>query len=106
MLHQAIARKGIGKDHAKWIPVATAAMQYMPEVIINEALASELSEQQCEAFVRSCPTPVFKYNRVTRRVRTPAALVDVDVVPYGCLSLSPYVCLWNTASRVPLLRHR
>ena len=31
---RAVARKGIGKDHAKWSPVATAVYQYMPEVRI------------------------------------------------------------------------
>lgn len=29
---KAIVRKGLGKDHAKWIPVATAVFQYVPEV--------------------------------------------------------------------------
>ena len=32
---RAVARKGIGKDHAKWSPVATAVYQYMPEVQIS-----------------------------------------------------------------------
>jgi DNA-directed RNA polymerase II subunit RPB3 len=29
---RAIARKGVGKDHAKWIPVATAAYQFVPDI--------------------------------------------------------------------------
>jgi hypothetical protein len=33
---RAIARKGIGKDHAKWIPVATAVYQYMPKITIDD----------------------------------------------------------------------
>ena len=32
---RAVARKGIGKDHAKWSPVATAVYQYMPEVRVR-----------------------------------------------------------------------
>ena len=32
---KAIARKGIGKDHAKWNPCATAFFQYQPEIRIN-----------------------------------------------------------------------
>lgn len=39
---RAVARKGIGKDHAKWIPVATAVYHVMPEISINDALVDEL----------------------------------------------------------------
>ena len=33
---RAIARKGVGKDHAKWIPVATASYQFVPKITIND----------------------------------------------------------------------
>jgi DNA-directed RNA polymerase II subunit RPB3 len=31
------ARKGIGKDHAKFIPVATAVFQYKPQITLRQA---------------------------------------------------------------------
>lgn len=65
---KAIARKGIGKDHAKWIPVATAVFQHMPEITINHSLMDELTEEQKEEWVKSDPSGTFKYNSVTRRV--------------------------------------
>lgn len=65
---KAIARKGIGKDHAKWIPVATVSFQYMPEIKINRALMDTLSEQEREDFVKASPTPVFRYNNITKQV--------------------------------------
>mmetsp|Transcript_18151 Transcript_18151/g.39084 ORF Transcript_18151/g.39084 Transcript_18151/m.39084 type:complete len:304 (-) Transcript_18151:474-1385(-) len=65
---KAIARKGIGKDHAKWIPVATASFQYMPDIHINESAMTEMTEQEKEEWCKSDPSGTFKYNQVTRRV--------------------------------------
>lgn len=65
---RAVARKGIGKDHAKWIPVATAVFQYLPVIRINEALMEEMSEQEKEEWCRSDPSGTFSYNQLTRRV--------------------------------------
>ena len=38
-----IARKGIGKDHAKWSPVATAVYKCEPELYLNEELTNKLT---------------------------------------------------------------
>lgn len=65
---RAIARKGVGKDHAKWIPVATATYHIMPEIHINEALLDELTEVEKEELAKSDPSGTFRYNPVTRRV--------------------------------------
>ena len=37
------ARKGIGKDHAKWSPVATAVFRYEPEITLNESNMKSLT---------------------------------------------------------------
>lgn len=65
---RAIARKGIGKDHAKWIPVATAVYQFMPVIKINDALMDALTEEEKEEWCKSDPSGTFKYNPLTRRV--------------------------------------
>lgn len=70
---RAIARKGIGKDHAKWIPVATAVYHVMPEITINEALVDELTEAEREELSKSDPSGTFKYNQVTRRIEVDEA---------------------------------
>ena len=65
---RAIARKGIAKDHAKWMPVATCSFHYMPEIIIHNSEMEKLSPQDKQAFVESCPTNVFSYDEVTDTV--------------------------------------
>ena len=65
---KAIARKGIGKDHAKWQPVATVAFQYMPDIRINHALMDTLSEDKKREWIASSPNPVFRLNPVTAQV--------------------------------------
>mmetsp|Transcript_32269 Transcript_32269/g.51680 ORF Transcript_32269/g.51680 Transcript_32269/m.51680 type:complete len:319 (-) Transcript_32269:138-1094(-) len=63
-----VARKGIGRDHAKWQPVATAVYRFEPEITINEELMNTLTEEEKIAFVESSPVPVFRYNEQSRRV--------------------------------------
>jgi DNA-directed RNA polymerase II subunit RPB3 len=66
---RAIARKGLGKDHAKWIPVATVVLARVPDIHINEALMSTLSDEEKQEFVDSCPQRVFGISPVTNAVR-------------------------------------
>jgi len=58
---RAIATKNIGKEHAKWIPVAVATFQIDPIVKINEGVMDNLTAAQQKSFAKSCPSKVFKY---------------------------------------------
>ena len=58
----AIARKGVGKEHAKWSPVAVATFQYEPEIELNVALLDNLSELEKKGIEKSCPKGVFNYD--------------------------------------------
>lgn len=40
---QCTARKGIGKDHAKWSPVATAVFRYEPVISVNQEVLATLN---------------------------------------------------------------
>jgi DNA-directed RNA polymerase II subunit RPB3 len=82
---RAIARKGIGKDHAKWIPVATATYQFVPKITVNDALVAELTEAERRALVDANPATAgegsrnaFRYDPVTRRV----LVVDPEAYAY------------------------
>lgn len=63
-----VARKGMGKDHAKWSPVATVTYQFQPDIRINRELMNTLTDQQKEEWVASCPTKVFRINPLTKEV--------------------------------------
>jgi DNA-directed RNA polymerase II subunit RPB3 len=65
---QANVQKGIGKEHAKWSPVCTAAFQFIPKIKLNHTRINELSVKQKKEFADSCPTPVFEYNEKTQKV--------------------------------------
>jgi DNA-directed RNA polymerase II subunit RPB3 len=62
------AKKGIGKEHSKWSPVAVATFQYDPSIRLNDAEMNKLDESQKKAFVESCPTKVYGYDEHSRTV--------------------------------------
>lgn len=66
---RAIARKGIGKDHAKWSPAATVSFMYEPEIHINDDLMETLTLKEKKEWVESCPTHVFDIDANTQKVR-------------------------------------
>lgn len=49
------AIKGMGKEHAKWSPVATAWYRMLPEVV----LLQDVCDEQAEKLVKKCPKNVF-----------------------------------------------
>ena len=64
----AIARKGIGKDHAKWSPAATVTFMNEPDININEDLMETLTLGEKMQWIESCPTPVFGIDPDTKKV--------------------------------------
>ncbi|DBA00351.1 TPA: hypothetical protein N0F65_000536, partial [Lagenidium giganteum] len=56
----AIAKLGIGKEHAKWSPVAVATYAYEPIITLNQAVLSTYSPEQKAELYKSCPAEVYE----------------------------------------------
>lgn len=88
------ATKGIGKLHAKWIPVATAVYRYEPRITISEAVARQINKEDVSAVFsqikKSCPRNVFDVNVIKdiNAVETPGPGDIEDLVvarPMDCV---------------------
>jgi DNA-directed RNA polymerase II subunit RPB3 len=58
-----LARKGTGRQHAKWSPVATCIMFKEPIVRIDEMkINHELTVEKRKEMVAKCPRKVYSFN--------------------------------------------
>ena len=93
---KAKARKGIGKDHAKWSPVATARFKYVPEITLDEQGLEELTEMEKIELAESDPTKTFGLHPHTRKVRQNMFLNPLkSLYPFEQVL---YICWWCHAS--------
>lgn len=58
---RAVARKGVGRDHAKWSPSVAIGIKPHTEIKINKDKMDTLKPEEMAIFVASCPTKVYKF---------------------------------------------
>jgi len=81
-----LARKGTGKMHAKWSPVATCIMHKQPLVKIDEDIVNrQLSVDDRKKIVELCPRKVFNFNKMLEKVE----VVNQDDCNF-CIECSRY----------------
>ena len=69
-----LARKGIGRQHAKWSPVATCIMYKDPIVKIDDdRINQKLTKEQRKEFVKCCPRKVFNFDELKNVVEVESA---------------------------------
>lgn len=56
------ARKGIGKEHAKWQPVSVIAFTQTPEIEFDDDLLSSCTNDEKLSIFNSCPVKCFNYD--------------------------------------------
>jgi len=66
---RAIAKKGVGKEHAKWTSACGVNYKFEPIVKLNHKRFDEgLDDEEKKEFVNSCPSRVFKFVEETSQV--------------------------------------
>lgn len=93
---RAIAKKGIGKIHAKWSPVSCCVFQRHADIRINPVRAAELSDEQLRRIPDVCPGQVFAYDEASRRV--------VVANPRGCVFCDECVAYGEDLRKPDLVR--
>lgn len=62
---RAIAKKGVGKEHAKWQAVSVCTFWPVPIVEINQTLAALLTEEKRKEWCKECPSGGIEINEQT-----------------------------------------
>lgn len=66
---KAVARMGIGKEHAKWTPVAVATYRFWPIITINEEQVATLTMEQKQELIDVCPDRILELDDVTGSIK-------------------------------------
>ena len=66
---KAVARMGIGKEHAKWSPVAVATYRFWPIITINDEQVATLTMEQKQELIDVCPDRILELDEITGGIK-------------------------------------
>eukprot|EP00934_Nitzschia_sp_Nitz4_P006883 Nitzschia sp. Nitz4//scaffold189_size62959//43287//44375//NITZ4_006314-RA/size62959-snap-gene-0.10-mRNA-1//-1//CDS//3329539914//6873//frame0 len=66
---KAVARMGIGKEHAKWSPVAVATYRFWPNIYINHEQLATLTMEQKQELVDVCSDRILELDELTGEIK-------------------------------------
>ncbi len=75
---KAVARMGIGKEHAKWTPVAVATYRFWPIIDVNEEQVATLTMEQKQELIDVCPDRILELDDVTGSIKPVENYWDVS----------------------------
>jgi DNA-directed RNA polymerase II subunit RPB3 len=75
---KAVARMGIGKEHAKWSPVAVATYRFWPIITVNEEQVATLTMEQKQELIDVCPDRILEIDDVTGSIKAVENYWDVS----------------------------
>lgn len=85
---QFFVRKGIAKEHTKWMTVGTVSMQFEMSVKVFQSSFRQLPDVSLrKKFVERCPGKVFEYDEVEQLVTAPNP--EKCIYCRECLSIEP-----------------
>ena len=64
---ECIAKKGIGKQHAKWSPVSNVILRYEPKLELNQQKISKMNFKKQQELVNCCPKSIFKISTFSEK---------------------------------------
>lgn len=70
------AKKGVGKEHAKWSPACAVSYRHEPIIEFDKESIEAMNFDERQQVVQSCPTNVFKFDEVK-------GTIDIEDL-YGC----------------------
>lgn len=75
-----IGKKGVGKMHSKWCPVAVCTFHYIPDIKLNPELMNDMKDKEKRDFVDSCPSKVYSLSEDPTTGKKTIEIEDENIV--------------------------